>query len=217
MGSSTEETTAETMERENARAKGEMVKGDQRGQETEADRSGGGGVNDEIKQPSISDAFRALRKRQRSLHERQGSTALRPASFSFDAHSRLMCVSTGTRLSHHQGRQSRHAGVSINEYSAQESGATANRLLRSDCLRIETENECADRTRDEGSGMKTIRDNLSPEVSARLRALATEHVLLIDELDAALEADDDSCALAIARKLVDLKREAMKVLKTELH
>ena len=65
--------------------------------------------------------------------------------------------------------------------------------------------------------MKTIRDNLSPEVSARLRALATEHVLLIDELDAALEADDDSCALAIARKLVDLKREAMKVLKTELH
>jgi hypothetical protein len=49
--------------------------------------------------------------------------------------------------------------------------------------------------------------NISTETLGRVRALALEQVRLMDQLEAALDADDTPRVVEIARKLCALERE----------
>ncbi len=52
---------------------------------------------------------------------------------------------------------------------------------------------------------------LSNETLARVRALALEQVELMDELEAALQSDDQARVVELARQIVGLEKEIVKV------
>jgi hypothetical protein len=50
-------------------------------------------------------------------------------------------------------------------------------------------------------------DLLSPETLSRIRVLALEQLSLMDELEAALQSDDQPRVMELARQIVNLEKE----------
>lgn len=51
---------------------------------------------------------------------------------------------------------------------------------------------------------------LSTDMLGRIRALALQQVEVMDELEAALQADDQPRVMELARRIVDLEKEVVK-------